>query len=103
GVVVTCCVVLAKIAVAQVIACAINAEKLRRLFELGADHVIDYTQAASAREIHRLFGKPTRRAYTGGVDVVINYTGGDTWVPSLKCLRRGGGPPPPRRAARRVP
>ena len=86
----TCCVFLAKIAGAQVIACASSAEKLRRLADFGADHVIDYTQADFAREIHRLFGKPTRRAYTGGVDVVINYTGGDTWVPSLKCLRRGG-------------
>jgi alcohol dehydrogenase len=24
------------------------------------------------------------------VDVVINFPGGDTWVPSMKCLRRGG-------------
>jgi alcohol dehydrogenase len=24
------------------------------------------------------------------VDLVVNYTGGDTWVPSLKALRRGG-------------
>jgi alcohol dehydrogenase len=24
------------------------------------------------------------------VDVVINFTGGDTWRPSLKCLKRGG-------------
>ena len=86
----TCCVFLAKIAGAQVIACASSAEKPRRLADFGADHVIDYTQADFTREIHRLFGKPTRRAYTGGVDVVINYTGGDTWVPSLKCLRRGG-------------
>ena len=22
--------------------------------------------------------------------MVINFTGGDTWVPSLRCLRRGG-------------
>jgi alcohol dehydrogenase len=22
--------------------------------------------------------------------VVVNFTGGDTWVPSLRCLRRGG-------------
>jgi NADPH:quinone reductase-like Zn-dependent oxidoreductase len=22
--------------------------------------------------------------------VVINFTGGDTWLPSLKCLKRGG-------------
>src|SRR5215467_12344865 len=25
-----------------------------------------------------------------GVDVVINFTGGDTWQPSLRCLKRGG-------------
>ena len=24
------------------------------------------------------------------MDVVVNFTGGDTWVPSLRCLRRGG-------------
>src|SRR4029077_14385793 len=54
----TCCVFLAKIAGAQVIACASSPEKLRRLAEFGADHVIDYTQVDFAREIHRLFGKP---------------------------------------------
>jgi alcohol dehydrogenase len=86
----TCCVFLAKIAEAQVIACGSSPEKLRRLADFGADHVIDYAKADFAQEVYRLFGKPSRRAYTGGVDVVINYTGGDTWVPSLKCLRRGG-------------
>ncbi len=86
----TCCVFLAKMAGAQVIACASNAEKLARLAAFGADHLIDYASADFVAEVHHLFGKPTRRAYTGGVDVVINYTGGDTWVPSLKCLRRGG-------------
>src|SRR4029077_10793783 len=28
--------------------------------------------------------------YQGGVDVVVNYTGGDTWVSSLRVLKRGG-------------
>jgi alcohol dehydrogenase len=41
-------------------------------------------------EVHARFGKPQRRRGEGGVDVVINFTGGDTWVPSLRCLRRGG-------------
>ena len=86
----TCCVFLAKMAGAQVIAAASSAEKLARLAELGADHGIDYTSLDLVTEVHRRFGKPTRRAYTGGVDVVVNYTGGDTWVPSLRCLRRGG-------------
>src|SRR5438552_3334343 len=35
-------------------------------------------------------GRPQRRSYEGGIDVVVNYTGGDTWVPSLKVLKRGG-------------
>jgi alcohol dehydrogenase len=39
-----------------------------------------------------MFGKPTRRGAgtDRGVDVVVNYTGGDTWVKSLKCLKVGG-------------
>jgi NADPH:quinone reductase-like Zn-dependent oxidoreductase len=24
------------------------------------------------------------------VDVVVNFTGGDTWGPSLRCVKRGG-------------
>ena len=36
------------------------------------------------------YGKPQRRTYEGGVDAVINFTGGDTWLPSLRCLKRGG-------------
>lgn len=86
----TCCVFLAKLAGATVIACGSSAAKLARLRELGADQVIDYTAADVVEEVHRRFGKPHRRTFTGGVDVVVNYTGGDTWVPSLRCLRRGG-------------
>ena len=36
------------------------------------------------------YGKPQRRTYEGGVDVVINFTGGDTWAPTLRCVKRGG-------------
>jgi alcohol dehydrogenase len=86
----TCCVFLAKMSGATVIACGSTPAKLARLRAFGADHLIDYAKGDFTSEIHRLFGKPTRRAHTGGVDVVINFTGGDTWVPSMKCLRRGG-------------
>jgi alcohol dehydrogenase len=86
----TCCVFLAKMAGAHVIACASSPDKLKRLGELGADDLIDYTAVDFEAEIHRRFGKPRRFDFTGGVDVVINYTGGSTWVKSLKCLRRGG-------------
>jgi alcohol dehydrogenase len=87
-----CCVQLAKLAGATVIACAGNAEKAERLRELGADYTINYLEQDFVKEIHALFGKPSRRGAgtTQGVDVVVNYTGGDSWVKSLRCLRVGG-------------
>ena len=42
------------------------------------------------KTIYGIYGKPHRRKYEGGVDVAINFTGGDTWVPSLKATQRGG-------------
>lgn len=86
----TCCVLLAKLMGAEVIACAGSPEKLDRLKKMGADHVIDYRTPDWFKQIYTLFGKPNRRSYEGGVDAVINFTGGETWVPSLRVLRRGG-------------
>jgi NADPH:quinone reductase-like Zn-dependent oxidoreductase len=86
----TGCVILAKNLGAEVIACASSPEKLRKLKEIGADEVIDYTETDFSRWAVERYGKPQRRTYEGGVDVVVNFTGGDTWQPSLKCLKRGG-------------
>lgn len=86
----TGCVFLAKLAGATVVACGSSKPKLERLLEIGADHVIDYARGDFMAEVHARFGKPHRRRFDGGVDVVVNFTGGDTWVPSLRCLRRGG-------------
>lgn len=86
----TGCVLLCKMLGAEVIACASSPEKIRRLKELGADHVIDYKQTDFSKWVIEKFGKPQRRSYEGGVDVVINYTGGDTWAPTLRCVKRGG-------------
>src|SRR5439155_460777 len=86
----TASVMLAKLAGAEVIAAAGSAEKLARLKALGADHLINYTASDFVSEIQARYGKPQRRSYEGGIDVVVNYTGGDTWVPSLKVLKRGG-------------
>jgi alcohol dehydrogenase len=86
----TGCVFLARMAGATVVACASSESKAKRLYELGADHVIDYARGDFMAEVHARFGKPHRRGFEGGVDVVVNFTGGDTWVPSLRCLRRGG-------------
>ncbi len=83
-------VILAKMLGAHVIACASSDEKLRRLEEIGADEVIDYTKVDFSKWAIEKYGKPQRRSYEGGVDVIVNFTGGDTWQPSLKCLKRGG-------------
>jgi alcohol dehydrogenase len=86
----TGCVILAKLLGAEVIACASSAEKLDRLKAMGADHVVNYRDTDWSKWAIETYGKPQRRSYDGGVDVVINFTGGDTWLPSLRCLKRGG-------------
>ena len=86
----TGCVILAKLLGAEVIACASSAEKLDRLKALGADEVVNYRDTDWSKWAIEKYGKPQRRTYDGGVDVVINFTGGETWVPSLRCLKRGG-------------
>jgi len=86
----TGCVILAKMLGAEVIACASSDAKLKRLQEMGADEAIDYTKVDFSKWAIGRYGKPQRRTYEGGVDVVINFTGGDTWAPSLKCVKRGG-------------
>jgi len=86
----TGCVILAKLLGAEVIACASSEDKMRRLKELGASEVVDYTKVDWSKWAVEKYGKPQRRSYEGGVDVVVNFTGGDTWVPSLRCLKRGG-------------
>jgi len=86
----TGCVILAKLLGAEVIACASSEEKLARLKELGSDEVVDYTKTDWSKWANEKYGKPQRRSYEGGVDVVVNFTGGDTWHPSLRCLKRGG-------------
>jgi alcohol dehydrogenase len=87
-----CCLQLAKLAGAEVIACAGTDAKAKRLAELGADKTINYIEKDFMKEIFAMYGKPTRRGSgtDQGVDVVVNYTGGDTWVNSLKCLKVGG-------------
>src|SRR5262249_35577602 len=86
----TGCVILAKQLGAEVIACTSSAEKMPRLKEAGADGGIDYRAVDFSKWAIERYGKPQRRSYEGGVDVVINFTGGDTWLPSLRCLKRGG-------------
>jgi alcohol dehydrogenase len=86
----TGCVILAKLIGAEVIACTTSPQKMQLLKTLGADEVINVRDVDFSKWAVEKYGKPQRRSYDGGVDVVINFTGGDTWVPSLRCLKRGG-------------
>lgn len=77
------CVQLGKLMGARVIACASSAEKIARLKALGADEAVDYSREDFSAAAWRLSGKM-------GVEVVVNFTGGETWVPSLRTLKRFG-------------
>ena len=87
-----CCVQLARQAGAEVVACASTVAKLDRLRSLSADHLINYAESDFVQEVFSLYGKPSRRGANigNGLDVVVNFTGGDTWVKSMRCLKVGG-------------
>ncbi|MGI9412953.1 MAG: zinc-binding dehydrogenase [Hyphomicrobiales bacterium] len=85
----TACVQLAKAAGAEVIACSSSEWKLEKLKEIGADHVVNTGQVEFRQWVWDHLGKP-RMGQDGGVDVMVNYIGGDTWVDSLKSIAPGG-------------
>ncbi|MGH6768920.1 MAG: zinc-binding dehydrogenase [Xanthobacteraceae bacterium] len=86
----TGCVILCKLLGAEVISCTSSPEKMDALKKLGSDEVLNVKDTDFSKWAVEKYGKPQRRSYEGGVDVVINFTGGDTWAPSLRCLKRGG-------------
>src|SRR3546814_10643670 len=73
----TCCLFLAKMAGCEVIVVSQSQDKLDKLKELGADQGIFYD--GFEKKIWEMYGKPHRRTFDGGVDVVVNFTGGDSW------------------------
>lgn len=81
------CVLLAKRAGCHVIAAAGSDEKCQKLRALGADETINYRSEPFDDYIRRTTGSLLRG---GGCDVVVNFTGGDTWARSLKCVKRHG-------------
>ena len=83
----TSSMLLAKMAGARVVAAAGSDEKCARLKELGADDTINYATTDFAEHTRRSTGSLFSG---GGYDVVVNFTGGDTWAPSLRCVKRGG-------------
>jgi len=85
----TASVLLAKRFGATVISCASSQEKLDRLAELGSDHGINYVESDMRTAAWEIAGKP-RITGEGGVDLLVNCTGGGTWIDSTRCMRRGG-------------
>jgi alcohol dehydrogenase len=81
------CVLLAKLAGCYVIAAAGGAEKCERLRAIGADETIDYATTAIDHYIRERTGSLLRG---GGVEVVVNFTAGETWAPSMRCVKRFG-------------
>jgi len=86
----TCCVQLAKAAGCVVAAVTSSADKAERLRGIGADHVIDGSHTDFVAWVIETFGKPRVHGPTGGVDVCVNYSGGDSWARSFRTVRRGG-------------
>ena len=72
---------LAKAAGAEVLTTASSEEKLARLREFGAAHVINYKTGSFSDAV---------RAAVGGVDLVIDPVGGKTLQESVACLRYRG-------------
>lgn len=83
----TACVLLAKLAGCTVIAAAGSDEKCARLKSIGADDVINYADVAVDKAIRAKTGSLLRG---GGVEVVVNFTAGDSWAPSMRCVKRHG-------------
>ena len=77
------CVQYAKMIGARVIAATGSAAKAEKLLQIGADWAVDCQRQDFSAEAWRISEKR-------GVDVAINFTGGDTWVPTIRAMRRRG-------------
>lgn len=76
------CLQFAKMAGAEVYAITSSEEKAAKLKALGADHAIVNTGDFS-KDVWAASGKK-------GVDIAINNTGGDTWIPTERCMAVNG-------------
>ena len=83
------CVQLAKLLGAEVIAGTGSEAKQKSLAALGADHTVNYAAEKLVDAVKRIYGKP-RLSGGGGVDVAVNFTGGDTWRNTQRTVTHGG-------------
>jgi len=73
----------AKLRGARVIATAGSDEKLAKARELGADEIVNYTDADWPKQVRQLTDRK-------GVDVVFEHTGVTTWPGSIASLKSNG-------------
>lgn len=83
------CVQIARMVGAEVLAFSSSNSKARRLAAIGADHVANYMERPFVETVKAIYGKP-RITGTGGVDVAVNFTGGDTLLSTQKCVKLRG-------------
>jgi len=83
------CVQLARMMGAEVLAFASSPSKLQRLSDLGANHVANYIDKPFLDSVKEIYGKP-RINGSGGVDLAVNFTGGDTLPATQKCVKMRG-------------
>jgi alcohol dehydrogenase len=76
------CLQFAKMAGAEVYVITSSEEKAAKLKALGADHTVVSTGDFS-KAVWAATGKK-------GVDVAVNFTGGDTWIPTQRCMAVNG-------------
>ena len=74
---------IAKLMGAKVIATASTKEKLAKAQELGADHLINYSETDFLDEVKKITNRKL-------VDVVFEHVGAATWEKSVACLPYGG-------------
>ena len=86
----TCCVQLAKAAGCTVVAVTSNAAKAEGLKAIGADHVVDLSTTSYVDYVREIFGRPRAYGVGGGVDVCVNYSGGDSWAECFRTVRHSG-------------
>jgi alcohol dehydrogenase len=83
------CVQLARMVGAEVLAFASSNAKMQRLSEIGASRVANYAETPFFDTVKEIYGKP-RITGAGGVDVAVNFTGGDTLPATQKCVKTNG-------------
>ncbi len=83
GGVALCALQLAKMTEAEVIVTSSSDEKLECAIDIGADHTINYKKVSDVAQ-------NVKEITSGGVDIVIDTVGAQTWPIDFSAARKGG-------------